>query len=111
MAEYLLFPEECLCSIIYADTHDGGPRFNTNKDCPVPYHRATPEYWYKHYWDCVESHQRQGAEMAEIEDALFDEAGYLVNIDGSECEELIDCIRALTRQRDEYKELYAELCE
>lgn len=55
---------------------------------------------YKHYMDCVESHQRMGAEMAEIEDYLYDELG----LDG---DEIIDCLKQLA----EYKWMYEGLLD
>ena len=52
------------------------------------------------YQDCVRSCQRMGAELAELEDLLFDEPGL-------EGEELIDCVRELL----EIKWMYEGLCK
>lgn len=60
--------------------------------------------WKKEYWDCVETCQRMGSELAELEDALFDESGV-------EGDELIDCVHALIAERDNYKWMYEGLCK
>lgn len=52
------------------------------------------------YNDCVYSCQRMGAELAELEDLLFDD-------EDLEGEELADCVRELL----EYKWMYKDLCE
>ncbi len=51
------------------------------------------------YRDCVDSAQRMGAELAELEDLLFDDP----DLEG---EELIDCVKELL----EYKWKYKDLC-
>ena len=51
------------------------------------------------YRDCVESCQRMGAELAELEDLLFDDP----DLEG---EELVDCVKELL----EYKWMYKDLC-
>lgn len=53
------------------------------------------------YQECVWSCQRMGAELAELEDLLFDEPGF------EEEEELIDCVKRLL----EIKWMYEGLCK
>ncbi len=63
--------------------------------------RENPEnYFEEHYWDCVDTCQRMGAELAKLEDLLFDEPG----LGG---EELIDCVKELL----EIKWMYEGLCK
>lgn len=54
---------------------------------------------YKQYMDCVDSCQRMGAELAELEDLLFDDP----DLEG---EELVDCVKELL----EIKWIYKDLC-
>ena len=54
---------------------------------------------FKHYQECIETAQRLGAELAEIEDYLYDELG----LDG---DEIIDCLK---QQQEYIVELLSEI--
>ena len=58
----------------------------------------------KHYDDCVYTCQRMGAELATLEDILFEDSGV-------ECDELDECVIELIRQRDHWKKSYEDLKE
>lgn len=53
---------------------------------------------YKEYMNCVEACQRMGAELAELEDLLFDDEDLIG-------EELVDCVKELLDFKWRYKDL------